>query len=267
MEINVIGAGVTGSATAETLKRLGHIVRICDANPNRQLEMEELGFLPLSPGIGLVTFFCVPEWNTREALASASPESIWVVRSTTKPGETAAMQEHFGHHIVHMPEFLREATALADAISPDRIVIGECCEEHGAVVEDIFTQLFAPCIRVDSVTSELVKLVSNAHLSTLISFWNEIQALCGAVRVNSTVVGKIVSMDHRISTYGAVLHGRPFGGFCLPKDLDSIIAAGKEFEMQPLLLESVREVNQRLWDHVEEPALPLLHPAKNSHGS
>lgn len=246
MEINVIGSGVTGYATAETLRRLGHVVRICDVNPDRQHDMEGMGFLPLSPGKGQVTFFCVPEWNIREALAGAPPQGIWVVRSTTKPGDIAAMQECFGHHIVHLPEFLREATALADAMSPDRIVIGECCEGHGAVVEGIFSPLLAPLVRVDTHTSEMIKLVSNAHLSTLISFWNEVHAICDAAQINSTLVGKIVSLDPRISTYGAVLHGRPFGGFCLPKDLDTIIAAGQELHIQPLLLESVREVNTQL---------------------
>jgi UDP-glucose 6-dehydrogenase len=55
-------------------------------------------------------------------------------------------------------------------------------------------------------------------------------------------------MDERISTYGAAMHGKPFGGFCLPKDLDSIIATAQELSLQPLLLESVREVNDNISD-------------------
>jgi UDPglucose 6-dehydrogenase len=90
----------------------------------------------------------------------------------------------------------------------------------------------------------MVKMVSNAHLSTLISFWNEINSICEHAQINSTVVGKLVAMDKRISSYGAVMHGRPFGGFCLPKDLDSIIATAQALSVQPLLLKSVREVNE-----------------------
>jgi nucleotide sugar dehydrogenase len=245
LEVNVVGVGVTGFATAEVLRRLGHVVRVYDANPVRQAELEKLGYLPMSPGKGEVTFFCVPEWNLEKALAEAPADSLWVVRSSTRPGDIKAFQDTYGRHITHLPEFLREATALWDALTPERIVIGECCQEHGRIVAELFAPLLAPTIHVDPTTSEMVKLVSNAHLSALISFWNEIHQICQKVQVNSTVVGKVVSMDHRISAYGAVMHGRPFGGFCLPKDLNSLISTANLVSFQPLVLEAVRQVNER----------------------
>ena len=246
MEVNVVGVGVTGFATAEVLKRLGHQVRVYDANPDRQLELVKLGYPSLQPDQGDVTFFCVPEWNVDEALAAAPRSGLWVVRSSTRPGDIKAFQEAYSQHIVHLPEFLREATSLSDALSPDRIVVGECCREHGSLVVELFAPLMAPIVRVDPTTSEMIKLVSNAHLSTLISFWNEVHQICQKARVNSTIVGKIVSSDPRISTYGAVMHGKPFGGFCLPKDLDSLINAARLLSFRPLVLEAVREVNDSL---------------------
>jgi UDP-glucose 6-dehydrogenase len=92
----------------------------------------------------------------------------------------------------------------------------------------------------------MVKLVSNAHLSTLISFWNEVHQICERFQINSTVLGRAVSMDNRISPYGAVMHGKPFGGFCLPKDLNALINAAELVSCQPVLLESVRQVNRNL---------------------
>jgi nucleotide sugar dehydrogenase len=260
MEVNIVGMGVTGHATAEVLRRLGHEVRAYDVDTHRQREIEEQGYLPVVPGRGVITFFCVPEWNLSDALATASPTGLWVVRSSTRPGDIATLQETYFRHITHMPEFLREAIALADALSPDRIVIGECCPEHGRIVEELFAPLLAPTVRVDPSTSEMVKMVSNAHLSTLISFWNEVKGICDHAGVNSTVVGKLVSLDARISAYGAVVHGQPFGGFCLPKDLDSIITIAQELSVQPLLLESVREVNERLRDEVRTPELNGRRP-------
>ena len=243
MDVNVIGVGITGFATAEVLRRLGNEVRVHDVNPARQRELEGLGFSRLDTDKGEVTFFCVPEWNLKDALDSARQEGIWVARSSTKPGHVQALQEGLDHHIVHLPEFLREATALWDALTPNHIVIGECCQEHGAVIERLFAPLLAPIIRTDSTTTEMLKLVANAYLSTLISFWNEVHAICDRAGVNSTVVGKIASMDPRISTYGAVMHGKPFAGACLPKDLNSLIAAARASSVEPLLLESVRQVN------------------------
>jgi UDPglucose 6-dehydrogenase len=246
MEINVVGVGVTGFATAEVLRRLGHLVRVQDVDLDRQAELEGLGYSPMTEGSGEVTFFCVPEWKLEEALDSTTSNGLWVLRSTTRPGDVKAFQETHSRHIVHLPEFLREATALSDALMPDRIVIGECCAEHGGLVADLFAPLMSPIVRVDSVTSEIVKLVSNAHLSTLISFWNEVQQICERYQINSTLVGRTVSMDKRISSYGAVMHGKPFGGFCLPKDLTALINAAELVSIDPLLLRSVRQVNANL---------------------
>jgi UDP-glucose 6-dehydrogenase len=50
-------------------------------------------------------------------------------------------------------------------------------------------------------------------------------------------------MDNRISKYGASLHGRPFGGFCLPKDLIQLINLSTKLEIPPKLLKSVNEIN------------------------
>jgi nucleotide sugar dehydrogenase len=251
LEINVVGVGVTGFATAEVLRRLGHVVRVYDANSVRQAELEKLGYLPMTPGEGEITCFCVPECNLEEALATAQADSLWVVRSSTRPGDIQAFQDTYRRHIIHLPEFLREATALWDALTPERIVIGECCQEHGRMVAELFAPLLVPIIHVDSTTSEMIKLVSNAHLSTLISFWNEIHQICQKVQINSTVVGKVVSMDQRISAYGAVMHGRPFSGFCLPKDLDSLISMAGLVSLQPSVLEAVRQVNEHF--SVEAP--------------
>jgi len=246
MEVNVVGVGVTGFATAEVLRRLGHQVRVRDNNPERQAQLGELGYQSLIDGVGEATFFCVPEWHVRSALDSTTAGGLWIIRSTTSPGYVRAFQDTYGRHILHLPEFLREATALQDALQPDRMIIGQCCPAHGEMVADLFAPLMCQMLRVDPTTSEMIKLVSNAHLSTLISFWNEIHQICERSQVNSTIVGRGVSMDHRISSYGAMMHGKPFGGFCLPKDLNSLIECARLSSFQPALLESVHEVNKRL---------------------
>jgi UDPglucose 6-dehydrogenase len=215
---------------------------------DRQAGLEALGYSPFTDEGGEITFFCVPEWHLEATLDSTISNGLWIIRSTTRPGDVKAFQESHGRHVLHLPEFLREATALADALEPDRMVIGECCTEHGDLVANLFSPLMCPILRVDSSTSEMIKLVSNAHLSTLISFWNEIHQICEIAQVNSTIVGRAVSMDNRISAYGAMMHGKPFGGFCLPKDLNSLIKSAQLGSVQPSVLEAVRDVNVRLSD-------------------
>ena len=104
LEVNVIGVGVTGLATSDVLGRLGNIVRVHDADPHRQEELEKSGYLPLDKEKGEVTFFCVPEKRLKNALDAAPLHGLWVIRSTTIPGDTKAFQDEYGHHIVHMPE-------------------------------------------------------------------------------------------------------------------------------------------------------------------
>ena len=215
-------------------------------NLHAQAELEQLGFRPMQDDEGDFTFVCVPEQAVREALANAPSASLWVVRSTMAAGDTVALTTEFRHHIVHLPEFLRAATALPDALSPNYMLIGECCPEHGSQIQQLFGPLMCPIQRVDPITSELLKLVANAHPATLISFWNQVYLLCETIGVNSTIVGKIASQDPCISSYGAVMHGKPFDGRCLPKDLNAIIDFANRQHADPVLLEAVRAINERL---------------------
>ena len=59
-------------------------------------------------------------------------------------------------------------------MSPDRIVIGAFEEEDGDRVEALHAGIDAPVVRADVNSAEMIKLASNAFLSTRISFVNEI---------------------------------------------------------------------------------------------
>lgn len=96
------------------------------------------------------------------------------------------------------------------------------------------------------MTSEIVKLAMNSYLATLISFWNETDKLASAVGVSSEEVAKIARYDPRVSAYGTDFFGSPFGGKCLPKNLDQFIQFGHQVGVNPTLLEAVRDFNRRL---------------------
>jgi UDP-glucose 6-dehydrogenase len=59
-------------------------------------------------------------------------------------------------------------------------------------------------------------------------------------------------MDPRISNYGAVMHGKPFGGFCLPKDLNALISTAELACHHPLVLEAVWKVNEQIQGEMAE---------------
>ena len=77
--------------------------------------------------------------------------------------------------VVSCPEFLREGSALADFMQPDRTVLGSSDRAAAETVAELYAQLDAPTVITDIRTAEMIKYASNAFLATRISFINENQ--------------------------------------------------------------------------------------------
>src|SRR5438093_4974927 len=247
MIIGVIGYGVVGSATAELLRRIGHQVAVIDTDHFRMDEARSEGFAELDhETTPEVLFVCVREGHVRDVVPSAPKCPLTVSRSTVPPGTTESLSEELGRPLLFMPEILREATALWDAMNPNLIVIGCRDKEQGERLAELFTPLMAPIVLVPPSTAEMVKLTLNAYFHTLISFWNEIHLICDLTGVPSHVVGKLCSQDPRVSPYGAAMHGKPAGGTCLPKDLAQLIGFAEGNGYLPNLLTAVKDINLKV---------------------
>ncbi len=270
MNIGVIGYGVVGRATAEILRRLGHTVSIADMDGDRVKAAgdDEYGLLRRNADAD-VLFVCVPEDNLHQALVTAPESRITVIRSTVPPGTTDALCKELKRPLAYIPETLREATALWDALNPPFVVIGCRDPGQGQILAQMFAPLLSPIVIVPPSTAEMVKLVLNAYLHTLVSFWNEIHLICEQAGVQSHAVGKLCSQDPRVSAYGASMHGKRVGGRCLPKDLVQLIAFAEGAGQQPELLMAVQRVNEKLAEHrngsrenhnrpLELPTLPVI---------
>ena len=148
---------------------------------------------------------------------------------------------HVGY--VSNPEFLAEGTALADFRNPDRIVIGAFSEADADAVERLHAGLDAPVVRCDVASAEMVKLASNAFLSTRISFINEIANVCELVGADVVDVARGVGLDHRLGPH-FLRAGIGFGGSCFPKDISALkqLAGNSGYHFQ--LLAAVIEVNE-----------------------
>jgi UDPglucose 6-dehydrogenase len=251
MRILLVGAGVVGMATGRGLIRLGHEVVFYDISPKKMDELRQQHYTTARGELFDfdVTFICTPETAVDDAvqmlaLNSDYTDRMIVVRSTVRPGVIESLMRLAQRHICHNPEFLRESVADYEFMNPHFVVIGECCKTHGDILEDIYRPMRVPIIRVDIKTSQMLKLVSNAYLSTQISFWNEVLMISHKFGVNSHKMGKILSLDPRISKYGASMHGEPYGGKCLPKDLEQLLTLAKEVGLEPVLLKAVQQVNE-----------------------
>lgn len=163
------------------------------------------------------------------------------------------------------PEFLREGSALADTLYPDRVVIGaadeRAIEALTRLYHPILTQDFTPppslprpagrkkvpLVVVDPVTAELIKYAANAFLAMKISFINEIANLCDFVGANVKDVARGIGLDHRIGE--AFLNaGVGWGGSCFPKDMMALIKEAEGYGYDAKLLKAACAVNaaQRL---------------------
>ena len=63
--------------------------------------------------------------------------------------------------------------------------------------------------------------------------------------MDSSLVARVAAMDKRIGKYGTV-HGKAFGGKCLPKDLQALIEFSNSIGYDPMLLKAVLEVNNKI---------------------
>jgi len=91
----------------------------------------------------------------------------------------------------------------------------------------------------------MIKYAFNCALATKISYWNEIYYVCRLLNIDSQTVARVAGMDPRIGTYGTI-HGKAFGGKCLPKDLRALVQFITDLGYDPKLLKAVEELNERI---------------------
>jgi UDPglucose 6-dehydrogenase len=145
---------------------------------------------------------------------------------------------------VSNPEFLREGSAIADFLKPDRVVIGADDSDTERVMRDLYAPLNVPVVVTDVRTAEMIKYASNAFLATKISFINEIANICELLDVDVRAVALGIGYDQRIGTK-YLNPGIGYGGSCFPKDVRALEQLAAEHDYAAPLLHAVELVNRR----------------------
>ncbi len=155
-------------------------------------------------------------------------------------------RENIDFDYVSNPEFLREGSAVKDFLWPDRIIIGTSSKKAYQVMCDIYRPLYInknPIEHTTIETAEMIKYASNSFLALKISYINEIANLCEAVGADVHDVASAMGKDGRISE--KFLHPGPgFGGSCFPKDLESLIAISKKYDLPMETLSAAIKANK-----------------------
>ena len=173
-----------------------------------------------------------------------------------RPGERASIR--FG--VASNPEFLREGSAIADSLYPDRIVTGASDRDTLAVMQELYRPLveqsFDPppgvprppgLARVNMVTTtltsaEMIKYAANAFLAMKIGFANEIANICEHVGAEAPEVMTGIGLDSRIGAK-FLSPGVGWGGSCFGKDVLALLHTAREYGYDSRLLRASIEVN------------------------
>jgi len=143
------------------------------------------------------------------------------------------------------PEFLREGSAIADFMRPDRVVIGTESERAREVMRRLYRPLYlieAPIVFTGIEAAELTKYAANAFLAMKVTFINEMADICDRVGADVHDVARGIGLDGRIGR--KFLHPGPgFGGSCFPKDTLALVRIAQEYGAPSRLVESVVAVN------------------------
>ncbi len=176
--------------------------------------------------------------------------SVVVNKSTVPVGSTRVVARVLGRSdvtVVSNPEFLREGTAVADFLQPDRVVIGSQDQEAAIRVAALYSRIAAPIMVTDPVSAETIKYASNAFLASKLSFVNAIATLCEAVGadVNDVVLG--MGYDSRIGRE-FLRPGPGWGGSCFPKDTRALARIAEDAGYDFRFLNEVLQVNEEQFD-------------------
>ena len=200
---------------------------------------------------------CLRELGRAVGRRRGDRQLLIAVRSTVPPGTmtglvlptlAAAAGEPPGGRweAAYHPEFLREASAVADYLAPAKIVIGERLPGSAERLRALHAGAAAPLFLLPLAVAELAKLVDNSWHAVKVAFANEVGRLAVAHGLEPPAVAELLLADAKLNLSAAYLRpGGPYGGSCLPKDLAGTLALGRAAGLDLPVLAGARASNRR----------------------
>lgn len=193
-----------------------------------------------------------------EAFArSDKPYHLFVISSTVVPGSTEKtfiplIEQYTGKKFMQDfdvcfdPDFVALGTVLRDFRNPDLVIIGESRTEAGDRIEALHKKMChnKPKIaRMSLISAEVAKVSLNAYITMKISFANTVANLCERIPgADVDAITNSIGVDKRISPY-YFRGGLAFGGTCFPRDTKAFMTILRQYDLDPILLDSVERVN------------------------
>jgi len=240
MKLTLIGFGYVGKAIHHVLSK-HHEVKVVDPSYNdNEIEDDSDGYIvcvptPMSNTEGSCDMTIVKD------VVTYCPDNKPVLIKSTISLEGWRNLQKYGKSLSFSPEFLVADNAINDFANQEFMLYG------GADYK--FWKNVFPFPLVTGTVEELImtKYVRNCFLAAKVAFFNDIHKLCQKVDINYDNVTNLAAMDRRIGSSHMQVPGPDgkfgFGGACFPKDTKALVATGKHYDIDMMVLNDIITAN------------------------
>ena len=240
----------------------GHNAKLIHAttDANVAVMQTEVSFVcvgtPVEPNglLSMDTIYSVAN-DIGNALSVKDEFHLVVIRSTVLPGTNEKFGKIIEHasgkkrgihfDIVSNPEFIREGSAVDDYYNPAYILLGSKSKRANEALSKLYQDVNAEIIECDIEIAEIIKFVNNSFHALKITFANEIGHICKSLGIDSIELMEIFCRDTKLNISPTYLRpGFAYGGYCLPKDLESLVTIASRNKVNLPLLVSIEKSNK-----------------------
>jgi len=160
--------------------------------------------------------------------------------------------------IAYVPEFAALGEVLSGLQSPPFLLIGSDDADAGAQAAALYRRIVeqqTPTRFLSTRDAELVKIALNAFLCLKISFGNFLAQMgdrLGGADLDG--IAGALALDPRVGS-GLLRGGAPYGGPCLPRDVDSFLHLSQSLGLDAPLAQASSAVNTAHYEFIERQVL------------
>jgi len=253
MKIGLFGLGYVGSAVFHTHRNQEIVVRDPKLG-NKSSSLDEIyscdAVYICVPTPMLETGKCDDSYVKSVLEELKDYKKVIICKSTVPPGVYSKLQQIYPN-LVHAPEFLTAANAIADYENSTWVLIGgnkEYCTHAKKIIELSTIKATEYCF-TSIETASLFKYMANSFMATKVTFMNDLFHLAKTVGVDWNEIKNLSRNDPRLGISHWDVPGPDglfgYGGACFPKDVAAIIYHGNEVDAPQNLLKSVQNLNDQ----------------------
>lgn len=237
-KFGIVGYGIVGKATHLGLLGSVDVVKHDIKFNTQYLDLKNCDYI----------FFCTPTDDDRQVeslineikkIKEINPKFKIIIRSTVPLGTCGKIENLFAEKILYVPEFLRQRFWETDCYKQP-VIVGHC--------NDIIPDWLAHknIIECTLEEAELIKMFNNNFAVVRIAFANLFYDLAKSYDADYDKIKSAyfqVAQDQTYMEIPGYDGTRGFGGKCLPKDLDFLIASLDQHNLDSQWFKNIRELN------------------------